>query len=135
MRRLLAAAAALVLLGGCGSDVVPTAEDLDGNSYESTEVVGFELVEGTTVNLTFEDGSLGAQAGCNTVSAAYDIDDDLLVWSGEPASTLMGCSEELTAQDAWLTKLFTEGVDVVLEDDVLTLTQEDTTIKLAEADE
>jgi heat shock protein HslJ len=136
MRRLLAAAAALALLSACGSDDEGgdiTADDLDGNSYESTEVTGHEMVEGTSITLNFEDDSMSAQAGCNTMSSAFEVDDTLLRWTGEPASTLMACSEELTAQDAWLTELFTEGVDAALEDDVLILTSGNETIKLSPA--
>ena len=137
MRRLLAVAAVLVLVAGCGSDDEDgevSADDLDGNSYESTEVTGHELVADTSITLIFEDGNLSAQAGCNTMSSAFEVNETLLAWTGEPASTLMGCSDELTAQDAWLTELFTEGVDAALEDDVLILTSDNQTIKLSPAE-
>lgn len=140
---LLAAALALT---GCGSDDDSaseppasvtdsvTAEDLDGSSYASTEVTGHELVEGTRVQVSFEDGVLAVSAGCNTMSGAYAVTGEQLAWSGEPAATRMGCLEDVAAQDEWLTSLFQSGVTARLVDGGLELTQDDVVLTLEPSD-
>ena len=62
-----------------------TSADLDGSTFESTSVEGHDLVPGSTVRLTFEKGSLSANAGCNTMSSSYDVFDGRIAWTGEPA--------------------------------------------------
>src|SRR5688572_30738357 len=39
---------------------------INGRQFISVDVSGHTLVPGTTIRLTFTDGSLGAQAGCNS---------------------------------------------------------------------
>src|SRR5215203_2253235 len=97
---------ALVFLGvaGCGSDdsseaseesatsasgSAVTADDLEGATYVSTSVTGHDLVEGSTVNLSFEGPRMQLSAGCNIMSAAYDVTDGTLAWTREPAATMM----------------------------------------------
>src|SRR5688572_23618527 len=82
------------------------------NTYVSTEVTGHELVADTQIRLTFEDDNLSVNAGCNTMFAPYELTDDSLMWTSDPGSTMMGCSDDLTAQDQWLAELFTTGVAV-----------------------
>ena len=72
------------------------------NTYVSTEVTGHELVADSQIRLTVEDDNLSVNAGCNTMFAPYELTDDSLMWTSDPASTMMGCSDELTAQDQWL---------------------------------
>lgn len=111
-----------------------SASDLDGSTYESTSVEGHELVEGTTVQIEFEDGSMAVSAGCNTQFGPYDVTDGVLMWTGPAASSMMACDDDLTAQDAWLTDLFTTGVDAGLDGDTLTLESADATIVLESSD-
>ena len=72
-----------------------TTADLDGSTFESTSVEGHDLVPGSTVRLTFENGSLSANAGCNTMSSSYAVTDGRLAWTGHPMSTMMGCPDDL----------------------------------------
>ena len=99
-------------------------------TFASTEVTGHDLVPDTTISLVFEDGNLSANAGCNTMSAAYEVTDGNIAWSGPAAATMMACSDELTAQDEWLTELLTGGVDATQDGDTLTLTDVDLEIVL-----
>jgi heat shock protein HslJ len=136
MRVLIGLAAAGVLLAACGSDDegggdAPTAADLDSATYTSTEVSGHDLAENTTVTLTFEDGTLAVDAGCNTQSAAYEVSGGTLVWSGPAAATLKACPPPLGEQDHWLGGLFTDGMDASLDGDTLTLTNDEVTMKLS----
>ena len=134
LRVLLALAASAVLLTSCGSSdsgptgregSPPSASDLDGNSYTSVEVTGHKLVDESEITLTFKDDNLGVNGGCNTMTAGYEVTDGTVKWTGPAASTMMACSDELTAQDAWLTSLFTDGVDATLENSTLVLSGPD----------
>ena len=73
-------------------------------------MTGYDLVADTTIRLTFEDGNLSVNAGCNTMFAPYELTADSLAWTEEPAATMMGCPDDLAAQDQWLAELFTTGV-------------------------
>jgi heat shock protein HslJ len=139
---------ALVVLGvaGCGSDdsseatdesapsasgSAVTADDLEGGTYASTSVTGHDLVEGSTINLSFEGQRMQLSAGCNIISAAYDVTDGTLAWTGEPAATMMACPDDLMAQDQWLVELFQDGVTATSDGSTLTLTNDEVTIELA----
>ena len=139
---------ALVVLGvaGCGSDdssaatdesatsasgSAVTADDLEGATYVSTSVTGYDLVEGSTINLSFEGPRMQLSAGCNIISAAYDVTDGTLAWTGEPAATMMACPDDLMAQDQWLIGLFQDGVTATSDGSTLTLANDDVTIELA----
>jgi heat shock protein HslJ len=109
-----------------------TTEDLEGTEWTSTNVSGHELVDGSTITLGFGSG-MSVAAGCNTIGAEYAVSEDgTLAWTSEPASTMMACSDELEAQDQWLTQLFTDGVNATTEGTDLKLTSGEVTIELAE---
>jgi heat shock protein HslJ len=113
------------------SDAAVTTADLDGASYVSTHVTGHDLVADTQIRLAFASGSLSTSAGCNVMSGPYDVDGGVVRWTGPAASTMMACSDELTAQDAWLTQLFTDGAEVAVDGSTLTLTSDQVTIEFA----
>lgn len=106
---------------------------LDGTSYASTSVEGRELVPGSTIEMRFDDDSMSVWAGCNNLFGAYEVDDTTLAWSGEPASTMMGCEAALADQDQWLAGLLTSGVTAAADGDTLTLEGDGVTIELATA--
>jgi heat shock protein HslJ len=139
---------ALMALGlaGCGSDdsseatddssasasgSAVTVDELEGTTYVSTGVTGYDLAEGSTINLSFEGPRMQVSAGCNIMSAAYDVTDGTLAWTGEPAATMMACSDDLMAQDQWLIELFQGGVTATSDGSTLTLANDEVTIELA----
>lgn len=125
-----------ITLAACGSDgdsasgSAPTADDLAGQAFESTGVEGYDLVEGSTIELGFETDVLGARAGCNSLSGGYTIADGTLDVA-TMASTMMACDDALMEQDQWLSEFLTSGPDIALDGDTLTLTGSDTTVTLA----
>ena len=133
-----------VALAACGSDsdgagdttsappssAAERSGELDGRTYESTGVEGHDLVEGSTVLLTFEDGTLSIVAGCNTISGAYSLDGGTLALDGEARTTMMGCDQPLADQDTWLTEWFTAGVTVTETDGGLQLEGDGVTMDL-----
>ncbi|MFC7494402.1 MULTISPECIES: META domain-containing protein [unclassified Nocardioides] len=108
------------------------ADELEGTTYVSTSVQGRDLVDGTEITLSFKDGAMSVSAGCNTMFGAYEVDaSGTLRWAGPPASTLIGCSDDLADQDQWLTTLFTEGVTATSESPALTLTDGAVVVEMA----
>jgi heat shock protein HslJ len=120
----------VLALSACAAISGPT---LDGTEWLSTAVTedGADrpLVDGTQINLRFADGQLGASAGCNTMSGAYRIDGDVLVFEGG-AMTEMGCDDERHAQDDWLATFLGSRPTVAQAEDKLTLTSGATVVAL-----
>jgi heat shock protein HslJ len=114
---VLLAMVAVLSLGACGD----SAPDLDGRSYTSTEVRGHDLVAGSTVTLTFEDGRISANAGCNTMNSTATWDGGTLDVAEPMASTMMACEDDLAAQDQWLSSFLTSSPALEVEGDTLTL--------------
>ena len=106
---------ALVALAGCGSDgsegssdggptttkpstsatepastaAAPTTDDLDGRTFVSSSVTGYDLVADSQISLSFDGARMGANAGCNQSSGGYSIADGTLKWDGPAATTQM----------------------------------------------
>ncbi len=127
-------------LAACGSDddngsgTAPTTDDLDGLTFGSTAVTGHELVADSTITLSFQDDSVSANAGCNTMNGGYTITDGTLDVDAM-ATTMMACADDLMAQDTWLSEFLTSGPAVGLDGSTLTLTGDDATITLAEVED
>lgn len=144
-RRSLGVVAGLALtalvLAACGSDdgddapvadpeppptaPAPTTEappvfDLDGREFLSTSVEGYDLVGDTVIRLTFDDGSLSANAGCNTIFGGYTVNGDRLSVS-TIGTTEMACEQDLMVQDRWLTDILALEPILELDGDTLTL--------------
>lgn len=135
---LLAAVGALAV-AACGSDSdgsadAPTADDLDGRAFTSTDVDGHELVAGSTIGIAFQGTSLSANAGCNTMNGAYAITDGALEVDAL-TMTMMACPDELMDQDTWLSELLTDGPEITIDDTTLTITGDDATITFAEVED
>ena len=113
----LCAALAVTLLGACSSASGP---DLVGHSFVATEVTGHRLVKGTEIRLTFNDGQIGAGAGCNGMGGPATWDDGVLV-VGQLTSTLIGCPDALARQDQWLGEFLTSRPSLSLDGSTLTL--------------
>ncbi|MGF9762261.1 META domain-containing protein [Microvirga sp. 0TCS3.31] len=107
------------------------AAALAGRSYASTSVEGAELVEGTTIEVGFEDDTMSVNAGCNTMFGPFEVDGTTIAWASEPAATMMMCEPDLIEQDRWLTEFFQAGADATTEGDALTLQAGGVTIELA----
>ncbi len=146
--------ATLIGLAGCGSDDLtdqgrndmesttpgtdPTAVDasdlastLAGRTFLSSDVDGQSLVAGTQIRLTFQRDSVSAAAGCNTLGYDATYDDDTLNASNG-MQTEMGCSDELEAQDVWLSDFLRSQPTVVLDGVTLTVATPDIVVTLVD---
>jgi len=145
---LLLLAAAGMLLAGCGDDgsggsdggavVTPADADLAGRTFVSTDVTvggAAPWMDASVLRLSFEDGSIHANAGCNQIGGSVSIEDDTLtVDGGSLAMTEMGCDPELMDQDTWVAELLTSSPTIALAGDTLTLTSGDIVITLVDLD-
>lgn len=131
----------LVALAGCGDDTIEPATSapvdsvtpaspgaspgapLDPRTFIATASTGFTIVDGSTVTLTFEDGRLSVNAGCNSMSGMYVVINDSL--NVEPmAMTEMACEPALMEQDSLLAEFFAGKPAISVTGDTLTLGDE-----------
>ncbi len=127
-------------LAACGSDDdgadsagAPTAEELSGLRFVSSNVTGYDLVEGSEITMAFDDAGVSVNAGCNTMNGEYEITDGTLV-AGPFASTMMACDEPLMAQDMWLSEFLSASPAISVDGSTLSLTGDETTITLDEVE-
>ena len=113
-------AVALLALAACSDDRSFTNEDLDATAWVSSSVEGETLVEGTQIDLAFQDGQIAVNAGCNTMNGAYTLDNETLLVRNM-AQTLQGCPDDLTAQDQWVLGLLESQPRLSLGGDELTM--------------
>jgi heat shock protein HslJ len=131
--------ALLVVLGltaaACSDDdpSTPNAEQLDGQTFESTSVEGYEMVAGTNVTVSFDDDGVAVRAGCNTLFGAFEITGGAIT-VGAMAQTMMACTDDLAQQDQFLVEFFESGPTITLDDDTLTLVGQGVTITAEEID-
>jgi heat shock protein HslJ len=125
---VLAVLGSTLVLGACAGEDA----DLAGRTFTATEVQGHELVEGSSVTLTFDENAISAQAGCNTLNGAASWDGDTLDVQEPMASTLMACEEALMAQDQWLASFLTSSPALEVDGDAVTLGDDTTSMTLTE---
>ena len=129
---------AVLALGSCAQDsgdtVTPTLDQLAGKTWTTDHIENplRQLVDGTTVSLTFTTNSLSANAGCNTLAGKASIDAGRLT-AGPFASTLKACDQALMEQDVWLGSFLESGPTIAMHGDELWLSQGNTTMRLTAA--
>ncbi|KAF0847401.1 META domain-containing protein [Nocardia caishijiensis] len=132
--RLAALCALAVAASACSSgdsgDQPPKPTPM-GHTYLSTRVEGGAIPGGGPMTLTFDDGRITANSGCNTSGGAVDLSDNVLRVS-RLAGTLMGCPGERGQADAWQTTFLEAGPTWRLDGDDLTLTGADVTVHLTD---
>lgn len=130
-RTLLAGlAGAALLLAACGDDENEPADataSVEGKTFLSVGSDNFEIVEGSTIRLTFQDGSIGAVAGCNNLGGSYVIVDGVLQ-VGDLVQTQMACDEALMDQDERLVEFLGSEPTVTIDGSDMTLTSGDASI-------
>ncbi|WP_280383977.1 META domain-containing protein [Nocardia wallacei] len=128
--RLLPILAVLGLVVACSDDKTAAPEPTPmGRSFVSTTVDGTPIPGGGPMQLTFADGRVSANSGCNTGSGPVDFDGDVLRVSGL-ATTLMACPDGKSGADGWQTDLLQSAPKWKLAGDTLTLTGDDITVTL-----
>ena len=117
--------------GGAESTGTPTAEDLSGRGFVSSDVTGYDLVDGSEITMNFLDDAVSVNAGCNTMNGGYEITDGAFVAS-QFAMTMMACDDPLMAQDTWLSEFLASSPSISLDGSTLSFSGDDGTITLDE---
>lgn len=103
-----------------------------GKTFVSTDVSGRDLVEGSTIRITFPTAqTISVNAGCNTMSGVASVDAGVLR-VGQMAATQMACADDLMAQDTWLSGLLTTGMAIDVRGDTLVLSADGITITMTD---
>jgi heat shock protein HslJ len=109
--------------------------DLWGRTFLSTAITengqDRPLVPGTRLRLTFQDGDVRADAGCNHLTGPVRVDGGRLA-ADRFATTDMFCDAARQEQDAWLARFLGAGPTWRLEGDDLVLSTGDTEIRLTD---
>jgi len=119
--------------GSGAAGAAGAASDLTGKTLVAKEVTGtYTIVPGSTISITFENGSLAARAGCNNMFGQYTVSGNVLN-APQLASTMMACDEALMKQDTWLAAFLASSPTWTYSGGTLTLTNGTDTIALTEA--
>lgn len=95
------------------------SSELDGKAFVATAIGGGpSIAAGSEIVLTFVDGRISVNAGCNTMLGDVTLSGGKLE-TGPMASTMMACEQPLMDQDQWLTAFFESAPAWTLEGDVL----------------
>ncbi|MVU77269.1 META domain-containing protein [Nocardia sp. ET3-3] len=100
-----------------------------GHSYISTEVTGIPIPGGGPLILTFQDGRLSANSGCNTATGPVDLQGNRLR-VGTMVHTAKGCLGDRGRADAWQGGLLHSRPTWTLVGDTLTVRGNGSTITL-----
>jgi heat shock protein HslJ len=122
MTRSLILVSVLALMAtGCGAGDPAT---LDGRDFVlvrfTVNGTSEPLAPGTNLRMSFADGQLTANAGCNTMGGSYALRDGRLV-VGDLATTEMGCDPDLHRQDERFAQFLTGNPSVAVDGDELVL--------------
>ncbi|MFC4126956.1 META domain-containing protein [Nocardia rhizosphaerae] len=132
---LLVLAVTAAALTGCGSGGEepsgPAATPM-GHTYISTEVIGGAIPGGGPMTLTFAEGRVSANSGCNTASGAVDLSEQVLHPTAPLAATMMACPGERGDADAWQIGFLESDPRWRLDGDRLILTGETVTVHLTD---
>jgi heat shock protein HslJ len=128
-------------LAACGSDDdgaaapdspgAPSAADLSGRGFVSSDVTGYDLVEGSEITMTFLDDAVSVNAGCNTMNGGFEITDGSFV-ADQFAMTMMACDDALMEQDTWLSEFLSSSPSISLDGSTLRFTDDEVTLTLDE---
>lgn len=137
---------AVVALAACGDDDdgpvtagdAPAAPDGQALAphYVSVEVTEGgaprPLVEGTDIQLRFDETTVGASLGCNSMSGTYRLEGDVLVVEDGLATTEMGCDPPRHEQDEWFAGVLTSRPTLAVDGEDLTVTSGDTVVRFVD---
>lgn len=135
---VLATAAASGACSNSTPDVIEgPAADLVGRTFIGDDVTvndkPYRLVPGSTLRISFDQGAIGASAGCNSMSGRAEWGNGFLAIDGQTLSmTEMGCKAALMDQDTWFADFLTSAPKLLSSDTTLTMTSDDAVIVLAD---
>ncbi|UQU63441.1 META domain-containing protein [Couchioplanes caeruleus] len=133
--QLLFTVATTMAIAGCGSgSAAEGTAVLDGRTFVTMgdeQEQDLPLVAGTRVRLTFRNGEVAAEAGCNHLAGSVAADGDRLVVS-EVGGTAMGCSPGLADQDTRVARFLQGRPRWALNGDSLLLSTDTARLRLTD---
>jgi heat shock protein HslJ len=132
-----------LVLASCGDNSGGAGDsatiDVDGRTFVGQSVTiddaAHDLVPGSTLRLSFDDGTIGASAGCNSMGGSATWRDATLRIDGATlAATEMACDPALMKQETWYARLLTGSPTLLLDGASLTLTHGATVVTLTDED-
>jgi heat shock protein HslJ len=103
-----------------GTSQVATQESLDGLSFTATEARGADITPKSTLDISFDGERVSVDAGCNSISGNYSIEDDGEIQSFM-ITTMMGCPPGIQDLEVFATELFRQGAIATQSGDTLEL--------------
>jgi heat shock protein HslJ len=85
-----------------------TVESLDGLSFTATDARGADITPKSTLTVSFDGERVAVDAGCNSISGNYSIEDDGEIQSFM-ITTMMGCPPAIQDLEVFATELFRQG--------------------------
>lgn len=135
-RSAIAVLGLILMLASACSSAASSADAIEGNEYWSTSVdrdgAPYPLVADTRITLRFDDGSLQARAGCNSIGGAYSVQNDELQVANL-SMTEMGCEPARQAQDDFLIAVLSASPALTVDGDSLRLETASASIDLIDA--
>lgn len=121
MRRRALVVGAALALAACSGGSTGLGPALAGRSFTADgSAVGAQhppIVAGSTIAISFEEGSIAANAGCNHMGGPARFEGDTLVLPEGLAMTEMACAEDLMEQERWVADLLASRPSVTIPDD------------------
>ncbi|MEQ1701421.1 MAG: META domain-containing protein [Ilumatobacteraceae bacterium] len=128
-----AAAMASASFAGCGDSSSPTEKSaLSGRAFFAVSAEGFELPQGSDLQLAFDGLGVRMSGGCNSGSADYDVQDGVLIVDAM-ATTEMACEQALMDLDVAVAALLAAKPTVRLVGDDLTIASAGTVLRMKDA--
>lgn len=128
-----------LVVAACGesTESVDVTSSIEGRQFWSTSVIEDgeprPLVDGTRIQLRFDNGNIGASAGCNSMGGSYAIassNSGGILEVTDMAMTEMGCDAPRHEQDQFVADLLTASPTITLDGNDLVLSTTDVTLTL-----
>jgi heat shock protein HslJ len=107
MRSKLPTLAALAVAMGFPVPAVGQTAPLAGSEWRPTEIAGVEIAEDTEIFVSFEDGEVTGNGGCNQFFGSYKIEGGAIAF-GPIASTKMLCPDPVQQNEDHLFEVLSQ---------------------------
>jgi heat shock protein HslJ len=110
----------IMILSACASQDTGLIGNWKLTAYGPPDSVT-PAVSDAEATLTFGDGTVTGNSGCNSLGGEYEVDDDQITF-GAITSTLMACDDARMAQESAVTQVMSGTADFEIEGQTLTIT-------------
>lgn len=117
--------------GAAQSSATADGSDLQGKTFTATQISGQQVADLGKITIGFTDGSIHANAGCNSLSGTATLTDGVIV-APQLVQTAMAC-EGVMDQENWLSDFISSAPNWTYADGSLVLTRGAVTLTLQES--